>query len=294
MSPLDLVRLSPLMQGGSGIRDITVAVIDGPVALSHPDLREAITREVPGKIRTECTNTDSQACRHGTLVAGILCARRGSAAQAICPGCTLLIRPIFGETVGAADGYMPQAAPEELAEAIAKCVDAGAWIINLSAALGRPSPHDRVRLKEALDYAARRAVIIVAAAGNQGTVGSSAITRHPWVIPVVACDIRGWPLSQSNVGSSIGRQGLSAPGENITSLGSDEKPQTFGGTSAAAPFVTGAMALLWSEFPDANAACVKLAIAGGRRRRNVLVPAILDAEAAYREMADDRNRRKSA
>ena len=39
-----------------------------------------------------------------------------------------------------------------------------------------------------MNHAAHRGVITVAAAGNQGTVGSSAITRHPWVIPVAACD----------------------------------------------------------------------------------------------------------
>ena len=60
---------------------------------------------------------------------------------------------------------------------------------------------------------------MVAAAGNQGTVGSSVITRHPWVIPVIACDLQGRPTTESNLGSSIGRRGLAAPGENIASLG---------------------------------------------------------------------------
>ena len=90
---------------------------------------------------------------------------------------------------------------------------------------------------------------MVAAAGNQGTVGSSAITRHPWVIAVIGCDLEGRPTTESNLGSSIGRGGLAAPGQNITSLGTNGKPQTSGGTSVAAPFVTGAIALLWSEFP---------------------------------------------
>ncbi|MGH7801047.1 MAG: S8 family serine peptidase [Thermodesulfobacteriota bacterium] len=124
--------------------------------------------------------------------------------------------------------------------------------------------------------------MVVAAAGNQGTVGSSAITRHPWVIPVVACDILGRPISYSNLGSSIGRRGLSAPGDNITSLGTDDKPLTFGGTSAAAPFVTGAIALLWSEFPAATAAEVKFAVTQAYvSRRNTVVPPLLDSWTAY-------------
>src|SRR5205085_7707200 len=106
----------------------------------------------------------------------------------------------------------------------------------------------------------RRGVIVVAAAGNQGTLGSSLITRHQWVIPVVACDDLGRPISQSNMGSSIGRRGLSAPGRAVISLGTNGKPLTLGGTSIATPFVTGAIALLWSEFPAASASPVKLAV----------------------------------
>jgi hypothetical protein len=47
--------------------------------------------------------------------------------------------------------------------------------------------------------------------------------------------------------------------------------RTFGGTSVAAPFVTGAIALLWSEFPTATAALIKFAVAhasGPRRARS--------------------------
>jgi len=119
---------------------------------------------------------------------------------------------------------MPSATPGELAEAIIDSVDAGVRVINLSAALVQPVPNGESSLEEALRYAAHRGVMIVAAAGNQGTVGSSAITRHPWVIPTAACDTHGRPLRASNLGASIGRRGLSAPGENVTSLGTNGKP----------------------------------------------------------------------
>jgi len=186
---------------------------------------------------------------------------------------------------------MPSATPQELAEAIIETIDAGARIINLSAAIAQQSSKGERELEEALDYAARRGVIVVAAAGNQGMVGSSAITRHPWVIPVVACDLRGHPISYSNLGSSIGRRGLSAPGDNVTSLGADGKPLTFGGTSAAAPFVTGAIALLWSESLSATAAEMKLAITQAyAQRRTTVVPPLLDAWAAYQIMKTDLRR----
>ena len=284
-TPLDLVGLSALMERSQGKPEIAVASVDGPVALDHPDLAAASIRELSGNRRGTCSIAASIACIHGTFVAGILCARRGSVAPAICPGCTLFLRPIFAES-SKGGGQMPSATPEELADAIIESVEAGARVINLSSALVQSSRRGEVRLKEALNHAAHRGVIVVAAAGNQGMVGSSTITSHWWVIPVAACDVQGWPLSESNLGGSIGRWGLSAPGESVTSLGTDGRPRRFGGTSAAAPFVTGAIALLWSEFPDATAAQVKLAVThAGMRRRQTIAPPVLNASAAYQAMA---------
>jgi len=143
-------------------------------------------------------------------VAGILSAKRGNIAPAICPECTLLLRPIFSETPKDSE-QMPEATPAELAAAILDCIVAGSNVINLSVALAQPSSTRERKLEEALNYAARRGVIVVAASGNQGAIGSSAITRHPWVIPVVACNFKGTPLGMSNLGFSIGRRGISAP-----------------------------------------------------------------------------------
>jgi subtilisin family serine protease len=292
MGPLDLVQLSGLMDRTCGRAEISVGLIDGPVLLTHPELASEHIREVPGKLRGTCARSDSIACMHGTFVAGILSARRDSTAPAICPQCSLLLRPIFSEAAGL-DNVVPSASPQDLAEAIIDTVDAGARIINLSSALAQPSPKGENKLEEALNYAAHHGAIIVAAAGNQGTVGSSAITRHPWVIPVVSCDDKGLPTSESNLGDSIGRRGLRAPGQNIISLGTNRKPLTFNGTSAAAPFVTGTIALLWSEFPAADAAEISLAITRcGRQPRNILVPPLLDAWAAYQAVTSTHNGRK--
>jgi subtilisin family serine protease len=286
-NPLDLVRLGPLMELSSGRVETVIGLIDGPVATDHKDLSDATIREIPGRLGGTCARADSLACMHGTFVAGILSARKGSDAPSISSDCTLLVRPIFLEMSGNPD--MPSATPEELSTAIIDCVDAGVHVINLSAALAQPSAKGEQRLEEALDHAAKRGVVVVAAAGNQGTVGSSAITRHPWVIPVIACDLRGTPLNYSNLGSSIGRRGLSAPGDGITSLGINGKPPTFGGTSAAAPFVTGAIALLQSIFPKATAAEVKFAVTGKNApRRPSVVPPLLDAWAAYQVLAGHR------
>jgi len=283
MSPSDLVRLTPLMDRTDGRPEIVIGLIDGPVALDHPDLAAERIRELPGKSAGACTRGDSVACQHGTFVAGILSAKRNSKAPAICPGCTLLVRPIFSETAQT-NGGLPNAKPEELAEAVLDCIRAGARLLNISAAIAQPSTKSERALEQALDEAARLGVIVAAAAGNQGTLGGTAIIGHPWVIPVAACDSKGTPLNHSNFGSSIGRRGLCAPGDRIASLGSGGKPFTGGGTSAATPFVTGAMALLWSEFPKASAAELKLAVLVLPGRRASVVPPTLDAWGAYQSL----------
>ena len=288
MNPLDLVKLTALMEIASGRAETIIGLIDGPVAKNHPDLLGDKIRDVLGKGNSQCTQTNGLACSHGTFVAGILCGKRGSIAPAICPNCTLLVRPIFAETT--VDSLqMPSTTPEEVARGIFECIEAGAKVLNLSVAFVQPSSQGQQELEEVLDYAAKQGVITVAAAGNQGTLGSSAITRHPGVIPVVACDLQGLPMSQSNFGSSIGRRGLSAPGENITSLGVEGNPLTLGGTSAAAPFVTGTTALLWSEFPPASVAEIKLAITQAYKPKRVkLIPPLLNAWEAYQTMLRNR------
>ena len=281
MESLDLVNLTALMERTSGSPEVKIGLIDGPVVTQHSDLAGESLREIPGHNGARCTQANSTACLHGTFVAGILSAKRNSPAPAICPSCTLLIRPIFAEKTTGRE-QMPSATPQDLAAAIIECIDAGARVINLSLALAQPSTKGEQALDEALSQAVRRGVIVVAAAGNQGTVGSSAITRHPWVIPVVACDLRGRPTNESNLGASIGRRGLSAPGDGITSLGAEGQSLTLGGTSVAVPFVTGAIALLWSEFPSATAAQIKLAITqASAPRRASVVPPLLDAAGAY-------------
>ena len=284
LDPIDLVRLTPLIDRTSGRPDVIIGLIDGPVAMHHSALASQNIREISGNGSGTCTHTTSTACLHGTFVAGILAAKRGSAAPAICPGCTLLVRPIFAETT-AASGEMPSATPQELAQAILDCMDAGARVLNVSAALVHPSLKNEPALQEALDQAARRGVLVIVAAGNQGTLGNTAITGHPWVIPVVGYDPQGRPMNHSNLGGSIGRRGLGAPGERITSTGANGTPLTLGGTSAAAPFVTGTIALLWSEFPTATATELKFAATQAYApRRTTVVPPLLDAWAAYQTM----------
>jgi subtilisin family serine protease len=131
-------KLTPLMQRTSGRPEMMIGLIDGPVVINHPDLAGGQIREIAGDTSGICTRANSTACVHGTFVAGVLCAKRSSAAPAICPNCTLLIRPIFTETASGSE-QMPSATPQELTAAIIECVEAGARVINLSLALAQPS-----------------------------------------------------------------------------------------------------------------------------------------------------------
>jgi subtilisin family serine protease len=286
-----LVRLTPLMERTSGRPEVIVGLIDGPVAANHPGLATGRIREIPATQSSRCLAVNSIACVHGTFVAGVLSARRGTAAPAICPECTLLVHRIFPESTSPGTS-VPIASPSVLAAALIDCVLAGAWLINLSAVHGEFSSFGHRELDEALTYAANRGVIIVAAAGNQGMIAGSAITRHPWVIPVTAYDRQGRPMGESNLSRSIGRQGLGAPGDSIASLGAGGSTVTMGGTSVAAPFVTGAIALLWSLFPDATVTQVKQAMAQPHEpRRATVIPPLLDAWAAYEALVASRSRR---
>jgi subtilisin family serine protease len=210
MSPLELVQLTALMERTYGSPEVTIGLIDGPVSTQHPDLAGGHLREILGNAGGTCARAESMACLHGTFVAGILCGNRHSRAPAICPNCTLLIRPIFAETTSEHDS-VPRTTPLELATAIVECINAGARVINLSLALARPSANGEQVLEDALNQAARRGVIVVAAAGNQSALGGSTITRHPGVIPVASCDVQGRPMNETNLGGSIGRWATALP-----------------------------------------------------------------------------------
>ncbi|KUJ66828.1 peptidase S8 [Streptomyces albus subsp. albus] len=282
MVPLEQVALPPVMRLSHGRRSVVVGLLDGPVAVHHPALAGESLQVMAAK--GSCVRANDAACAHGTFMAGILAARRGGAAPGICPGCTLLVRPIFTES--AAVGWQPPTAtPRQLAAAIVECVDAGARVLNISAGMAQPSTRLEPQLSEALGYAARHGAIAVTASGNQGTLGSTAITRHQWVVPVVAFGLDGQPTASSNLGSSMGRHGLGAPGERVTSLSPSDEPVVQSGTSVATAFVTGAIALLWSLFPHASAAEIKRAVSRVEQPRNSVAPPLLHAWAAYQMLS---------
>jgi subtilisin family serine protease len=205
----------------------------------------------------------------------------------------LLLHPIFADTTFDNNVkeknndialMFPTATPEQLSDAIIEVVEAEAKIINLSLGLTASSLVTYHKLQEAYHYALRHGVIIIVAAGNQGNIGSNYLLHDKWIVPVTACNERGQLSQISNFGPSIGSRGLMAPGINITSTNSGGGYVKMNGTSIAVPFITGAIALLWSLFPMASAAdlinAVRIAASSNLPHRSI-IPPLLNVEAAY-------------
>src|SRR5579864_8632003 len=73
MIPLELVQLSPLMEYTQGHPEIAVALIDGPVALDHPELSQTSIRQIHGPLSGACALAESFACNLGTSWFGGAC-----------------------------------------------------------------------------------------------------------------------------------------------------------------------------------------------------------------------------
>lgn len=274
------LQLEPLLASTLGAAEVVVAMIDGPVDASHPALRAAEIRGVGSAPEAACRIAASPACLHGTMVAGILAADRSSAAPGLCPGCTLLVRPIFCEALDLE--HCPIVTPGDLALALREVIDAGARIVNLSVGLAGGATRAAGGLRRAYDEARRRGVLLVAASGNQGSGCVSALFDHPWVVPVAAADADGRLAADSNR-----CDGLLAPGVDVTSTAPGGGFRSMSGTSLAAPFVTGTLALLWSLWPDADAEQLRRAVLPGDTAAGGVRPLPLDGDATRRRLATE-------
>lgn len=134
----------------------------------------------------------------------------------------------------------------DIAEGIRFATDNGAQVINLSLGGGGESR----LMKEAIDYAYSKGVVIVAAAGNSNENASTYPARYPKVISVSALDAAGEKAPYSNFGAGVD---ISAPGggENGKIIQETIDPETempifggFQGTSMASPHVAGVAALI--------------------------------------------------
>jgi subtilisin family serine protease len=179
---------------------------------------------------------------HGTGCAGLLAAIGYQIERGIAGAARLLpIRALCGAiTVGGrrvtAIGLLP-----DIDSGLKTAVDLGARVINMS--FGTPESdiqNDEVPHVEIVRYALARDCILVAASGNTGRTERFFPASLPGVIAVGAVDDDRRPAIFTTRGDHVA---LSAPGVRIATAGIDGYVE-HSGTSFAAPFVTGACALL--------------------------------------------------
>lgn len=223
---------------GGGDPNVTVAMLDGPVDLTHDCFRGA--RLLPLETVASVSAADGGATAHGTHVASLIFGQKGSSVEGLAPLCRGLIVPVFGD-----DGL--KCSQLDLARAILLAIENGAHVINISggqlARSGEPHPI----LAQAIDSCIKQNVLIVAAAGNDGCECLHIPAAVASVLAVGAMDEQGRPLPSSNYGSAYRNQGILAPGSNI--LGADLRGGVArrSGTSFATPLVSGVAALLLSS-----------------------------------------------
>ena len=239
-----------------------VAVIDTGVDVKHPALSEHIVAggydfiandaspwETSNNVDDDEDGLVDEAAGHGTMVAGII--------SLVAPEAGILpIRALDDDGNGTAFG---------VARAINYATEAGADVINLSLGL----PEFSMVIERAVQHARESGVIVIAAAGNDGTdeppyfPASSTATLS--VASLGSADIKS---DFSNYDETVS---LSAPGERILAPYINGEWAVGSGTSFAAPFIAGQAALVLSALPSLGTDAHEAAVRGGTVRVDQLI-----------------------
>ncbi|MBT8044557.1 MAG: S8 family serine peptidase [Verrucomicrobiae bacterium] len=213
-------------------RGVTVAVLDTGVN-NHIALSQGAVTQV------ELTKLadGSEQLGHGTAVASIISGDH-ALTPGIAPSADILSYRITDET-GTADSFT-------LAQGILSAADAGAKVINISmGTFGNSSV-----VEDAVVYAQQKGAVIVASAGNEGLETIAYPAAYDGVIAVGAVEASGEHLDFSNSSKELD---IVAPGYQVNAAWGDEQMISFSGTSASAPFISGAIAAAMSENPNLSA-----------------------------------------
>jgi minor extracellular protease Epr len=216
---------------GKGVK---IAVVDTGIA-KHEDLIIA-----GGASFTSYTTSYHDDNGHGTHVAGIIGARNnGYGTVGIAHEASLYAVKVLGQD---GSGYL-----SEVIAGIDWSITNKMDIVNLSLGTTIAS----TSLQQIVDKAYSQGVLVVAAAGNNGRVDGTGDTvefpaRYDSVIAVSATDSKDARASFSATGSTIE---VAAPGVNIMSTYPSNRYVSMSGTSMAAPYAAGNLALLKQAYP---------------------------------------------
>ncbi len=237
----------------TGSTDVKVAVLDTGIDNSHPDLP-------PVALQKDFINNDDNAeddFGHGTHVAGIIGALTNNGVGVA--GENWSVSLMAGKVL---DAY-GSGTWESVANGITWAADNGANVINMS--LGGSS--SSTTLKNAVDYAWGKGVVIACSAGNGGSTTKTYPASYTNCIAVAATDKNDRKASFSSYGFSW--VDVAAPGDAVlstmpntpvtlnTSYGYKMNYDALSGTSMAAPHVAGLAALVWASGKCTTASCVR-------------------------------------
>lgn len=207
-------------------RNCIVAVLDTGIDQSHPDLMHCLL----GGYNFIDDNGDTRDLHgHGTACAGII-AGSGLGAESvkgIAPKAHIIPVKVMNEA-GRGTAF-------DVVEGILYAVDRGARVISLSAAATGASG----AVLDAIEYAWQRGALVIAAAGNEGRDSVAFPANDTRVISVGAVDANLQRAPFSNYGDDLM---LVAPGVAVYTTARDKRYTHLSGTSAAVPFVAGALA----------------------------------------------------
>jgi len=216
----------------------TVGMVDTSVNVSHEALRGMDVETVPAI----SAGRRPASSVHGTAIAILLTGRRDARTPGLLDGARVIAAEAFHRDArgqDAADAF-------DIARAIDLLISKNARVINLSFA----GPANNI-LRQVVDAARGRDVIIVAAAGNAGPRAEPLYpAAYESVVAVTAVDRDSRVYRQANSGTHID---FAAPGVRLWTAASRSGGRYRSGTSYAAPFVSAAFATARARMPDKNA-----------------------------------------
>lgn len=234
-----------------GISDIKIAILDTGIETNHLELENKFefdkdfvniidkSKQFIGDF-LGMDDIPDDSVGHGTHVAGIIGSNGKKMPVGVAPQCKIIPIKVLGalknkgKIVGA--GLI-----DDIDTGIKYAVDQGADVINMSLGIkhtGGGLPHVDV-----INYALENNVTVVAASGNDGTEDKYYPGALDGVIAVGASDNIGHIAPFSTFGGHVS---VTAPGVNIYSTYLNNGYAMSSGTSQAAPFVSGTIALLKS------------------------------------------------